>query len=141
MPVSSSYQPEPRFLDLGPGFADPVRPAEFPQRVLRYGNQYWAEKVGLGDLAIAEWEAHFVRFVPLPANLPEPLAQRYHGHQFRSYNPNLGDGRGFLFAQLRDADGRLLDLATKGSGQTHGGRVAKQVQESFSRTLVVNDIS
>jgi uncharacterized protein YdiU (UPF0061 family) len=35
------------------------------------------------------------------------------------YNAALGDGRGLLFAQLRDApDGRLLDLATKGSGQT-----------------------
>src|SRR6185295_8001328 len=42
----------------------------------------------------------------------------YHGHQFRTYNPDLGDGRGFLFAQLRDDGGRLLDLATKGSGQT-----------------------
>ncbi len=34
------------------------------------------------------------------------------------YNPDIGDGRGFLFAQLRDGDGRLLDLGTKGSGQT-----------------------
>ena len=42
-------------------------------------------------------------FAPLPGNLPRPLALRYHGHQFMSYNPALGDGRGFLFAQLRDA--------------------------------------
>jgi uncharacterized protein YdiU (UPF0061 family) len=34
------------------------------------------------------------------------------------YNPDIGDGRGFLFAQLRDGAGRLLDLGTKGSGQT-----------------------
>ncbi len=53
----------------------------------------------------------------MPDNLPKALALRYHGHQFRAYNPNLGDGRGFLFAQLREAgSGRLLDLATKGSG-------------------------
>jgi serine/tyrosine/threonine adenylyltransferase len=44
----------------------------------------------------------FGRFEPLPGNLPQPLALRYHGHQFRTYNPDLGDGRGFLFAQLRD---------------------------------------
>ena len=37
-----------------------------------------------------------------PDNLPQPLALRYHGHQFRVYNPDIGDGRGFLFAQLRD---------------------------------------
>jgi uncharacterized protein YdiU (UPF0061 family) len=48
----------------------------------------------------------------------EPLAMRYHGHQFRVYNPDIGDGRGFLLAQLYDDAGRLLDLATKGSGQT-----------------------
>ena len=39
------------------------------------------------------------------------------------YNPDLGDGRGFLFAQLHDAvDGRLLDLGTKGSGRTPWSR-------------------
>ncbi|HRO11023.1 protein adenylyltransferase SelO family protein, partial [Amaricoccus sp.] len=47
------------------------------------------------------------------------------GHQFRVYNPDLGDGRGFLFAQARDlADGRLLDLGTKGSGTTRWSRGA-----------------
>ena len=51
------------------------------------------------------------------------MALRYHGHQFRHYNPDLGDGRGFLFAQLHDlADGRLLDLGTKGSGTTPWSR-------------------
>src|SRR5690606_8711612 len=40
-------------------------------------------------------------------------------------NPELGDGRGFLFAQLREAEnGRLLDLGTKGSGQTPWSRHA-----------------
>jgi uncharacterized protein YdiU (UPF0061 family) len=38
------------------------------------------------------------------------------------YNPDLGDGRGFLFAQLGAADGRLLDLGTKGSGTTPWSR-------------------
>lgn len=58
----------------------------------------------------------------MPDNLPRPLALRYHGHQFRVYNPEIGDGRGFLFAQLRDDAGRLLDLGTKGSGQTPWSR-------------------
>ena len=49
---------------------------------------------------------------------------RYHGHQFRTYNPEIGDGRGFLFAQLRDGAGRLLDLGTKGSGTTPYSRTA-----------------
>ncbi|MFX5793481.1 protein adenylyltransferase SelO family protein, partial [Acinetobacter baumannii] len=78
----------------------------------------WAEKIGLGELTPEQWVAHFGRFEPLSGNLPEPLARRYHGHQFRSYNPEIGDGRGFLFAQVLDDQGRLLDLATKGSGKT-----------------------
>src|SRR5206468_8151249 len=61
-------------------------------------------------------------FEPLPDNLREPLALRYHGHQFRVYNPEIGDGRGFLFAQMRSGDGRLLDLGTKGSGRTPWSR-------------------
>lgn len=122
MPVSSDYRAAPRFLDLGEGFADVVVPARFPRRILRFGNQAWAERIGLGELAAEEWERHFARFEPLPGNLPSPLAQRYHGHQFRTYNPRIGDGRGFLFAQVIDRDGRLLDLATKGSGQTPWSR-------------------
>ena len=56
------------------------------------------------------------------ADPSQPLALRYHGHQFRVYNPDLGDGRGFLAAQMRDRSGRLLDLATKGSGTTPWSR-------------------
>lgn len=118
MPISASYNPDPLFEKLGPEFADPVTAATFPKHILRRRNQAWAERVGLGALDDAEWLAHFARFEPLPANMRQPLAMRYHGHQFRTYNPEIGDGRGFLFAQLRDGAGRLLDLATKGSGQT-----------------------
>src|SRR5690606_15929700 len=66
-------------------------------------------------------------FEPLAGAQPTSLALRYHGHQFRYYNPDLGDGRGFLFAQLREAaaaGGRLLDLGTKGSGLTPYSRTA-----------------
>lgn len=128
--MSAAYRPDPRFMKLGPEFADPVAPADFPETVLRVRNQRAAASVGLEALTDEEWLGHFGRFRPLPDNQPGPLAMRYHGHQFRSYNPDLGDGRGFLFAQLREAgdgeegQGRLLDLATKGSGQTPWSRTA-----------------
>ena len=125
MPVSPAYSPDPQVQTLGPEFADPVRAADFPQTLLRFRNDRAAATVGLDTLTDAEWIAHFGRFQPLPGNLDPPLAQRYHGHQFRSYNPELGDGRGFIFAQLREAPtGRLLDLGTKGSGQTPWSRTA-----------------
>ncbi|MFC7537350.1 protein adenylyltransferase SelO family protein [Sphingomonas sp. GCM10030256] len=122
MPPTQAYRPDPAILELGPAFYDPVEPARFPQAVQRFRNERWAQEVGLGGLSDAEWSAHFHRFEPLPANLPQPLALRYHGHQFRQYNPDLGDGRGFLFGQLRDGRDRLLDLGTKGSGQTPWSR-------------------
>ena len=122
MPPSSSYRPAPRILELGDGFYDAVAAERFPLHQLRFRNQRWAERVGLGALDAAEWESHFASFVPLPANLEQPLALRYHGHQFRSYNPQIGDGRGFLAAQLEDDAGRLLDLGTKGSGRTPWSR-------------------
>ncbi|ABI75698.1 conserved hypothetical protein [Hyphomonas neptunium ATCC 15444] len=110
------------FLRIAESFADAVEPADFPAALLRWRNQRWAAETGLGDLTDAAWIAHFARFSPLPGNLPQPLAMRYHGHQFGTYNPQLGDGRGFLFAQVRDKAGRLLDLGTKGSGQTPWSR-------------------
>jgi uncharacterized protein YdiU (UPF0061 family) len=110
-------QPVP-ILELGDRFFDAVSPAEFPRCIPRFVNCRWAERVGLGGLEEEGWARHFCRFEPLPGNLEKPLALRYHGHQFRVYNPDIGDGRGFLFAQLRDERDRLLDLGTKGSGQT-----------------------
>ena len=100
-----------------------MRAEVFPQTILRFRNDRAAASVGLDGLSDDEWIAHFGRFEPLPGNLDPPLAQRYHGHQFRVYNPELGDGRGFTFAQMREAvTDRLLDLGTKGSGRTPWSR-------------------
>ncbi len=118
LPFPAPYVPETPILSLGDGFYDPVAAADFPRTILRFRNRRWANAVGLDELSDAQWSNHFGRFHPLPDNLPQPLALRYHGHQFRTYNPDIGDGRGFLFAQMRGGDGRLLDLGTKGSGQT-----------------------
>src|SRR5436190_22404888 len=111
MPLAPAYRPDPKFAALGAEFADPVEAARFPQTLLRYRNDRAAATVGLATLTDAEWIAHFGAFEPLPGGVEPPLALRYHGHQFQVYNPELGDGRGFLFAQLREAGtDRLLDL-------------------------------
>ena len=132
MPVSPAYRADPRFqalwaTPLGAELADAVTPAAFPAQIIRHRNDRAAASVGLDTLSDDEWRAHFARFEPLPGNQAQPLAMRYHGHQFRVYNPDLGDGRGFLFAQLREAGpeagrGCLLDLGTKGSGKTPWSR-------------------
>ena len=119
----TSYSPDPEILKLGTEFFDPVEPADFPKCIARFTNERAAQNVGL-KLDDAGWAHHFCRFEPLEDNLEKPLALRYHGHQFRVYNPDIGDGRGFTFAQLRDDRGRLLDLGTKGSGTTPYSRHA-----------------
>jgi uncharacterized protein YdiU (UPF0061 family) len=124
MPVTSRYHADPQFHDLGPEFADPVAAADFPTVTERFWNERWALDLGLGNLEPDERARYFARFETLPDNQTSPLAMRYHGHQFRSYNPEIGDGRGFLHAQVRDEKGRLLDFATKGSGQTPFSRTA-----------------
>ncbi len=120
----ADYRPSRAILELGPEFYDEVEPAAFPAHILRFRNDAAAATVGLTGWTDERWIGHFGRFEPLPANLAAPLALRYHGHQFRVYNPQLGDGRGFLFAQLLDVNGRLLDLGSKGSGQTPWSRFA-----------------
>ena len=107
-----------RFPELGE--ASPIRCGPPSSRKRAFASATTARRpVGLDTLTDDEWIAA-LRALRAAAGQPaEPLALRYHGHQFRIYNPELGDGRGFLFAQLREAGtGRLLDLGTKGSGQT-----------------------
>jgi uncharacterized protein YdiU (UPF0061 family) len=121
-PAPAKWKGETAILELGDGFYDPVEAADFPETKLRFRNNRWAVGIRLDGLSDAEWIAHFARFEPMPGSLTQPLALRYHGHQFRVYNPEIGDGRGFLFAQMRDGDNRLLDFGTKGSGQTPWSR-------------------
>jgi len=130
MSVSSAYLPDPRFAALGPEYGDVVSSAPFGELKLRIRNDRAAASVGLETLTDTEWVERFGRFTPLPGQ-PGPIAMRYHGHQFRQYNPDLGDGRGFLAAQMREVatdrtsieeTSRLLDLGTKGSGTTPWSR-------------------
>lgn len=109
-------------LEIADHFADAATPASFPLALLRYRNIHWSKRVGFAAMSDSDWAKRFTDFDPLPGNLPSPLALRYHGHQFHVYNPDLGDGRGFLYAQLQDDQDRWLDLGTKGSGQTRWSR-------------------
>lgn len=125
-PTPAAYIADPKIASLPADFvkkiSDPAYPADFPETRLRFRNDRWAATIGLDHLSDADWTDHFGRFQPLSGNMTQPLAMAYHGHQFRHYNPEIGDGRGFLYAQLRDHTGRLLDLGTKGSGTTRYSR-------------------
>ena len=104
-----------------------VEPANFPETRLIFRNTAWSSRLLLdAELADADgWINRFGRFQPFEDSFSQPLALCYHGHQFGVYNPDLGDGRGFLYAQMIDpVTGNCLDFGTKGSGQTPFSRGA-----------------
>jgi uncharacterized protein YdiU (UPF0061 family) len=53
----------------------------------------------------------------------DPLAQLYAGHQFGSFNPQLGDGRAILLGEVVGTDGVRRDIQLKGSGPTPYSRM------------------
>ena len=107
---------EPAFESLGDDYYDEVMAEEFPLHKLRWRNNALLAQLGLNPQAVADKDfieafGEFHQRKPL-------LAMRYHGYQFGEYNPRLGDGRGFLYGQVRGTDGELYDFGTKGSGRT-----------------------
>ena len=80
--IGAGMKPSTAHATLGEAFFDTVEPARFPEHILRYRNQRAAATVGLDTLTDAQWIDHFGRFVPLPGSFEQPLALRYHGHQF-----------------------------------------------------------
>jgi serine/tyrosine/threonine adenylyltransferase len=101
---------------LGDDYFDIVPAAEFPAHVLRWRNDPVFAQLGLDPSTIADTDV-IDAFGKFQGREPF-LALRYHGYQFGEYNPRLGDGRGFLYGQVRAPNGKLYDLGTKGSGQT-----------------------
>lgn len=114
---------EPALASLGPDYYDPVLAAEFPQHRLRFRNDALiSAKLGLepSQVSDTDFQEAFGQF----QGQESLLALRYHGYQFGDYNPNLGDGRGFLYGQIRGRDGELYDFGSKGSGTTPYSRHA-----------------
>ncbi|MGI0119159.1 protein adenylyltransferase SelO [Zooshikella sp. RANM57] len=48
----------------------------------------------------------------------DPIAMVYSGHQFGSYNPQLGDGRGLLLGEVLNKKQERWDIHLKGAGLT-----------------------
>ena len=102
------------YFFLNEKFYDEVQPASFPNTIIRYKNNNFNEFKNLSD---EDWISFFGLFNHKMLPIKKNLAMRYHGHQFRVYNPDIGDGRGFTIAQFYKGE-KLYDLGTKGSGVT-----------------------
>ncbi|XOV81323.1 MAG: YdiU family protein [Aestuariibacter sp.] len=69
------------------------------------------------------------------------VAQKYGGHQFGQWNPDIGDGRGLLLGEVRDKAGAPWDLHLKGAGQTPYSRFGdgRAVLRSTIREYVISE--
>jgi uncharacterized protein YdiU (UPF0061 family) len=113
---------EPALENLGDDYYDQVPAAEFPRHRLRFRNNLLLSRLGLDSDTVSDH--HFIEAFGKFQAIRPFLALRYHGYQFGEYNPYLGDGRGFLYGQVRGTDNQLYDLGTKGSGRTPYSRNA-----------------
>ncbi|ERT09439.1 hypothetical protein M595_0461 [Lyngbya aestuarii BL J] len=113
---------EPAFETLGSDYYDQVSAAEFPFHILRFRNDEILTQLGVDPQSVTD--DHFIEAFGKFESVRPALAMCYHGYQFGEYNPQLGDGRGFLYGQVRGTNGELYDFGTKGSGQTPYSRNA-----------------
>ena len=117
-----SLEYESALESLGYDYFDEVAAEEFPQHILRFRNDQLLPLLGLDPKAVTDED--FIQAFGKFQGVRPFLALRYHGYQFGQYNPRLGDGRGFLYGQVRGKDGELYDFGTKGSGRTPYSRGA-----------------
>lgn len=97
------------YSSLGDDFAVRAEIRKFRDIKLAVLNEKLAEELGIDDETIRE--SAFDSFETVC-----PAAMAYSGHQF-GYYTNLGDGRAILLGEL-EKGGRLIDIHTKGSGET-----------------------
>lgn len=102
----------------------PVQPKAVANPRVVLSNVTLAEELGISARALQSDVLIKQLFDP---NQPTPLdsvAQKYGGHQFGQWNPQLGDGRGLLLGEVKTPAGFLVDLHLKGAGPTPYSRHA-----------------
>ncbi|MGR5124735.1 protein adenylyltransferase SelO [Vibrio harveyi] len=110
-----------RFSDLPSAFFTYVTPQPLDNTRWVVWNGELAKQFGLPESAneallnVFAGQNEFASFAP--------LAMKYAGHQFGVYNPDLGDGRGLLLAEMQHQNGTWFDIHLKGAGLTPYSRM------------------
>ena len=112
----------------------------FKNRFVNLGQEFYQEKLPdpVTDPYLVDYSPLAGQLIDLPSELsPElleilsgnqamegarPLAMTYSGHQFGSYNPRLGDGRGLLLGEVLNKEKLSWDVHLKGAGPTRFAR-------------------
>ncbi len=111
------------YLELGTHFYEKTRPSPVQKPKLILWNSKLAEQLNIpteiGNNAdvLAQY---FSGNQLLPGS--DPIAFAYAGHQFGSFNPQLGDGRAHLLGEVIDQSDQKWELQLKGSGPTSFSR-------------------
>ncbi|WP_231880931.1 protein adenylyltransferase SelO [Halothiobacillus diazotrophicus] len=112
----------PRYAALGGAYHVTVAPTPLPSPTLVHFNAGLADELGLS----ATQASDLTDILSGNASWPNyaPLASVYAGHQFGNWNPQLGDGRALMIAEIRRPDGTRAELQLKGAGPTPFSRGA-----------------
>jgi protein adenylyltransferase len=106
------------FRRLPAAFFRSISPLALNQPEWVVGSQDCAALLGLDLHSLQDPEALALLSGNKILDQWQPLAMKYFGHQFGYLNPDLGDGRGLLLAEVKTEAGELLDLHLKGAGPT-----------------------
>ncbi|MZH02990.1 MAG: YdiU family protein [Nitrospinae bacterium] len=111
-----------RFIELGPEFFQAKSPDPVTDPYLIDFSPSVGELIELPPDA-AESSDFLNQFSGnSPIEGAQPLAMAYSGHQFGSYNPRLGDGRGLLLGEIENKKQEVWDVHLKGAGPTRFAR-------------------
>ena len=109
-----------RFIDLGPEFYQEKQPDPVTDPYLVDYSPSVGQLIDLPEEGGDNFLANFSGNQPMEG--ARPLAMAYSGHQFGSYNPKLGDGRGLLLGEVSNKENISWDVHLKGVGPTRFAR-------------------
>ncbi|MCY7295715.1 protein adenylyltransferase SelO [Alteromonas sp. a30] len=95
-----------------------VKPLSLKGTKLAFYNSTLHDAIGLPEPLKDETQLLDALFAQSGTFAKNAVAQKYGGHQFGYWNPQLGDGRGLLLAEHVAPNGSLWDLHLKGAGPT-----------------------
>lgn len=117
MPFQNTY------VNLPDRFYSRQLPTPVPEPALIRVNEPLARRLGIDPAWLASEEGVAVIAGNRIPEGADPIATAYAGHQFGSFNPQLGDGRAILLGEVVDASGARFDIQLKGAGQTPYSRM------------------
>ncbi len=106
------------YADQLPTLVTATSPTPMAGATVRHVNHQLRQELGLAkdmfndDSLVAALTSHQGQLCQ------SSVAQKYGGHQFGQWNPDLGDGRGLLLGNAVDKAGKPIDLHLKGAGKT-----------------------